>query len=51
MTLTMKARDRRCPACGGIGGKHTRLDCAVLKGELRKEVHHAEGRRAVRRRA
>jgi hypothetical protein len=31
--LVMKAKDKVCPACGGRGGAHTRLDCGYLKDE------------------
>lgn len=33
---TQRARDKVC-VCGGRGGRHTRLDCAALLDELRRE--------------
>lgn len=35
---TSRARDKVCPGCGGMGGAHTRLDCAWWKDEFARQL-------------
>lgn len=37
-TVTVEARKRRCPSCGGVGGRHVVLGCATLREEARREL-------------
>ena len=37
-TVLVKARDRRCPGCGGVGGRHVNIGCGYLKDEAARTL-------------
>lgn len=47
--VTVRARDKVCPGCGGRGGAHVLLKCAYLRDELARSTPSAGKRRQKRR--
>ena len=44
--VTLKARNRVCLGCGGVGGRHVLLHCAYLKDAIDRANREAAARAA-----